>query len=99
MRWLLALPVSTIGVLPIQSDRPLRVTTESAEYCQTLAVRLAATPQAGAEIPRGLGEQGRHLCAIGQYRTGIAKLRRAIRAAQAEARALDFSGVQAPAAR
>lgn len=99
MRWLLALPVSTIGVLPIQSDRPLRVTTESAEYCQSLAARLAGTPQAGAEIPRGLGEEGRHLCSIGHYRAGIAKLRRAIRAAQAEARGVDFSGVQAPAAR
>lgn len=86
MRWLLALPVSTIGVLPIQSDRPLRVTTEGAEYCQTLATRLAASPQATSEVPRALGDEGRHLCAIGQYRTGIAKLRRAIRAAQAEAR-------------
>jgi hypothetical protein len=85
MRWLLALPVSTIGVLPIQSDRPLRMTTESAEYCQTLASRLADTPHATAELPRGLGEEGQRLCAIGHYRTGIAKLRRAIRAAQAEA--------------
>lgn len=86
MRWLLALPVSTIGVLPIQSDRPLRMTTESAEYCQTLVVRLAETPHATAELPRGLGEEGRRLCSAGQYRTGIAKLRRAIRAAQAEPR-------------
>jgi hypothetical protein len=84
MHWLLALPVSAIGVLPVQSDRPLRMTTESAEYCQTLATRLADTPRASAELPRGLGEEGRHLCAIGHYRTGIAKLRRAIRAAQAE---------------
>ena len=84
MLWLLALPVSAIGILPIQSDRPLRITTESAEYCQALAARLAATPRAAAELPRGLGEEGRHLCAIGQYRTGIAKLRRAIRAARAE---------------
>lgn len=84
MRWLLVLPVSAIGVLPIQSDRPIRVTTESAEYCQALAARLAASPRATAEVPRGLGEEGRNLCAIGHYRTGIAKLRRAIRAAQAE---------------
>lgn len=84
MRWLLALPVSTIGVLPIQSDRPLRVTTESAEYCQVLTTRLASSPQANAELPRLLGEEGRRLCAVGHYRTGIAKLRRAIRAAQLE---------------
>ncbi|TCH98894.1 hypothetical protein EJV46_10075 [Roseococcus sp. SYP-B2431] len=86
MRWLLVLPVSAIAVLPIQSDRPLRMTTESAEYCRTLAARLAETPQATAELPRGLGEEGRHLCSIGHYRSGIARLRRAIRAAQAEPR-------------
>jgi len=60
------------------------MTTESAEYCQTLALRLAETPRATAELPRGLGDEGRQLCAEGHYRTGIAKLRRAIRAAQAD---------------
>ncbi|MDB5414749.1 MAG: hypothetical protein JWR10_3084 [Rubritepida sp.] len=85
MRWLIALPVATFGVLPIQSDRPLRMTTESAEYCEVLSVRLAETPHASAELPRLLADEGRRLCAIGHYRTGIAKLRRALRAAQAEA--------------
>lgn len=83
MLWLLALPVSAIGVVLVQSDRPLRLTTESAEYCQALTARLAATPNAAAELPRELGAEGRLLCARGQYRTGVAKLRRAIRAAQA----------------
>ncbi|WP_421992156.1 hypothetical protein [Roseococcus sp.] len=85
MHWLLVLPVSSVAVLPIQSDRPLRMTTESAEYCQALAARLAVAPLAAAEVPRSLGEEGRHLCAGGHYRVGIAKLRRAIRAAQAKA--------------
>ncbi len=38
------------------------------------------------QLPRTLAEEGRRLCATGHVRTGIAKLRRAIRAAQPETR-------------
>ncbi len=83
---MLALPVVSLGVLPVQSDRPLRMTTEGAEYCQVLSARLAASPRAAEDEPRGLGEEGRRLCSLGHYRTGIAKLRRALRAAQSAVR-------------
>ncbi|MBS7810086.1 hypothetical protein [Roseococcus pinisoli] len=86
MHWLFSLPVSALAIIPIQAERPLRVTTDGAEYCQTLVLRLAASPNATAELPRFLGEEGRHLCANGRYRAGIAKLRRALRAATAEQR-------------
>lgn len=62
------------------------MTTDSAEYCEALAARLAASPQTVAEAPRDLGEEGRRLCANGHVRTGIAKLRRALRATRAELR-------------
>ena len=63
-----------------------RVTTDNAEYCEALAARLAASPQPVAAASRDLGEEGRRLCANGHVRTGIAKLRRALRATRAELR-------------
>lgn len=87
---LYALPVVAILIIrggpAASADTALRVTTDSAEYCDTLAHRLAGMPSGGAPMPLALGEEGRRLCAGGHYRTGIAKLRRAIRLA-AEARA------------
>ena len=68
-------------------DRTPRVTTDNAEYCEALAARLAASPQPVATASRDLGEEGRRLCANGHVRTGIAKLRRALRATRAELRA------------
>ncbi len=59
----------------------VRVTTDSLEYCTILAQRLAMTPQGDAEPARTLGEEGRRLCDGGHVRTGIARLRRALRAA------------------
>jgi hypothetical protein len=91
MNWLLVLPVFTIGVLSIQSDQPARMTTEGAEYCQALTVRFSALPTT-TELSRKLAEEGRRLCAMGQYRAGIARLRRAIRAAKTVARRADLPG-------
>ncbi len=51
------------------TDHPVRVTTDSSAYCTELAVRLA--------------KQGQRLCESGHVRSGIAKLRRALRATQA----------------
>ena len=59
-----------------------RVTTDTVEYCGSLASRLAGMPAANQEPSRSLGVEGVRLCRNGYIRTGIAKLRRAIRAAQ-----------------
>ena len=67
-------------------DASPRITTENVEYCESLADRLASSPMPISDAPRELGEEGRRLCASGHVRTGIAKLRRALRAMRAEAR-------------
>jgi hypothetical protein len=76
-----------LAIWPARADEAApRVTTDNAEYCEALAARLAASPQPVAEASRDLGEEGRRLCANGHVRTGIAKLRRALRATRAELR-------------
>jgi hypothetical protein len=61
-----------------------RITTDSREYCTELADRLGHMPGAHDEAVRRLTEDGIRLCESGHPRTGVAKLRRAIRAAQAQ---------------
>ena len=80
---LLVLLIATPLAAATSTEHPVRVTTDSTAYCQELAVRLAAQPGSGAEPARSLGEEGQRLCGTGHVRTGIAKLRRALRAAQA----------------
>lgn len=60
-----------------------RVRPDSREYCGELLARLSRLPAARDEPSRSLGQQGARLCEEGHVRTGVAKLRRAIRAAQA----------------
>jgi len=60
-----------------------RVTTDSPEYCNSLVARVASLPAAQQEPSRTLAAEGEKLCVSGHTRTGIAKLRRAVRAAQA----------------
>ncbi|MFN3448499.1 MAG: hypothetical protein ACK44F_07365 [Roseococcus sp.] len=84
MHALIALPVAWLAATPAQAGGVARITTESAEYCEELAARLAGLPKAEDPVPRALGEEGRRLCASGHVRTGIARLRRAIRAAQVQ---------------
>jgi hypothetical protein len=67
---------------PVQGEAPLRVTTDSSAYCEELLVRVASQPGARQEPVRTLAEEGQRLCDTGHVRTGIAKLRRALRAAQ-----------------
>ena len=87
MPWRLALPFALLLLCSARADEGMsRVTTDNAEYCDLLAARLAASPQPVADGPRELGEEGRRLCAIGHVRTGIAKLRRALRATRLELR-------------
>ncbi|UFN46940.1 hypothetical protein LPC08_12955 [Roseomonas sp. OT10] len=59
-----------------------RVRPESPEYCAELVARLARTDGGTADPARSLGQEGARLCQAGHTRTGIAKLRRAIREAQ-----------------
>jgi hypothetical protein len=67
---------------PVLADEPLRVTTDSATYCGELAQRVSTQPGARQEPARSLAAEGKRLCDTGYVRTGIAKLRRALRAAQ-----------------
>lgn len=59
----------------------VRVTTDSQEYCTGLAQRFATLPRAEEEPARTLAADGQRLCSSGHVRTGVAKLRRALRAA------------------
>ncbi len=80
------LPLSIVLAAPllIANGEPMpRITSDSREYCTELASRLAGLPGAAVEPARSLGEDGLRLCDEGQPRAGVAKLRRAIRAAQA----------------
>lgn len=80
------LPLSVMLAAPllIATGEPIpRITSDSQEYCTELAGRLARLPGAGGEPARSLGADGMRLCEEGQPRAGVAKLRRAIRAAQA----------------
>lgn len=67
------------------AEPPLHVTTDSRAYCEVLLERLAQAPGAAQGNTARLTRQGRELCHSGHPRTGIAKLRRALRLALAEA--------------
>jgi hypothetical protein len=66
---------------PPSQPGPLRVTTDTPEYCGHLAGRIA-TAQATLADNRPevmtLATEGQHLCAIGHIRGGIVRLRRAL---------------------
>jgi hypothetical protein len=79
---LAALLIATSLATPASTKQPVRVTTDSSAYCSELQSRLADQPGARAEPARSLAREGRKLCESGHVRTGIAKLRRALRAAQ-----------------
>ena len=86
MRGCLLAPVLVLSLAGPAAAQPApRVTTDTPEYCGSLAARIAATPAASREPSRSLAEEGVALCGKGHVRTGIAKLRRALRAAQASA--------------
>jgi hypothetical protein len=74
---MLGTPAVLGGVEP-----PARVTSDSKEYCSELAIRLATLPGSRVEPARSLAADGIQLCETGHTRTGVAKLRRAIRAAR-----------------
>jgi hypothetical protein len=81
MPWVFALLVFLSSAAWSQQAAP-RLISDTPEYCTELSDRFAAL---GAEAPARLlvlAEQGRRLCAAGQTRSGIAKLRRALKEAQ-----------------
>ena len=81
MPWVFALLLLFPPAALAQQAAP-RLISDSPEYCDELAGRFAAL---GAEAPahlRVLANEGRQLCAEGQTRSGIAKLRRALKEAQ-----------------
>lgn len=81
------LPVALLVAAPelVAGGEPMpRVTTDSREYCVELADRLLELPASREETVRRLVEDGLRLCETGHPRTGVAKLRRAIRAAQTQ---------------
>ena len=75
--FVLAAPVLVTGAEPVA-----RVTTDSPDYCRELVLRLAPLPGAAKEPARSLAEDGMRLCSSGHPRSGVALLRRAIRAAR-----------------
>jgi hypothetical protein len=78
-------PVILLALLVSTAAEPSpRVTTDTPEYCNSLVARLAALPAARKEPSRSLAAEGKRLCGDGHVRTGIAKLRRAVRAAKAD---------------
>jgi hypothetical protein len=74
---MLAAPALAAGGEPVA-----RITTDSPDYCRELVERLAPLPGARKEPARSLAEDGLRLCETGHPRTGVARLRRAIRAAR-----------------
>jgi phage terminase large subunit-like protein len=79
MRPIIALLLAMLA-WPVGAGEAVRVTIEGPEYCHALAARLASRPGKQPESTRPLLEEGLRLCEAGQIRTGIAKLRRALRA-------------------
>jgi hypothetical protein len=77
--------LQTVGLAVEKEARDLwHVRPDRPEYCQELASRLAALPGAATTPAKQLGDEGLTLCRKGYPRTGVAKLRRAIREAQGE---------------
>ena len=77
---LLVTALLTSAASPAAETMP-RIMDDTPEYCRSLAGRWAALPAARQEPSRALGEEGARMCGEGRPRIGVAKLRRALRAA------------------
>jgi len=66
-----------------RAEPSARVIDEDRAYCASLLLRFTATPPARQEPYRVLAQAGDRLCAAGHVRTGVTKLRRALRGALA----------------
>ncbi len=80
-RLFLATAILTSAASPAAEPVP-HVIDDTPEFCRSLAGRWAALPAARLEPSRSLGEQGVKMCGEGRLRIGVAKLRRALRAAR-----------------
>lgn len=67
-----------------EDTAPVRVTTDTREYCLALAERFAALRAVAPPSALALAADGMRLCGNGHVRTGVARLRRAIRLARTE---------------
>jgi hypothetical protein len=83
MAWVLALLLLFSPAVSAEQAAP-RVISDSPEYCAELMSRFAALGAQVSNQSRALAEEGRKLCLEGQSRSGIAKLRRALKEAQRE---------------
>jgi len=81
MPWVLALLVFLPAAAFARQATP-RLISDSPEYCAELSGRFSALEIDAPTHLRALAEEGRQLCAEGQTRSGIAKLRRALKEAQ-----------------
>jgi hypothetical protein len=75
---------SALLAFPCGSGRSAEVRTlpQGREYCEELSARLAPLPEAAREPARSLAQEGLAMCREGHVRTGVARLRRALRVAQ-----------------
>ena len=78
MQWLIVLPLLLPMTAWAENDAP-RLISDSPEYCAELTARFAAIAAEAPHNLRLLAEEGAKLCAEGQMRSGIAKLRRALK--------------------
>ena len=66
---------------PPPSAGPAWVTSDTREFCERLAERVARAEQARPDPPRQveeLAEEGHSMCAVGLIRGGLVRLRRAL---------------------
>lgn len=66
---------------PAGADSPPRMTTDSKEYCMHLTVEMLKIrnrrPLTAPHV-RELADEGQRMCDKGQYKGGVARLRRAL---------------------
>ncbi len=66
------------AAFPAQAqDKPMRVTSDTPEYCAQLQLRLARIAPVMEDVRRLVAE-GREMCDHGEVRGGIVRLRRAL---------------------
>ncbi len=86
MKWALILAAG-LGSYPLavlRADDPMPVTTDTPDYCLSLARRMEATGSMPPQI-RVLWEEGRDMCLRGHIRGGLARLRRAMMISRGDA--------------
>jgi len=69
------------GIGIARAEPTAQMIGEDRAYCASLLLRFTAAPTARQEPYRALATAGDRLCAAGHVRTGVLKLRRALRGA------------------